>query len=153
VRLSKAEMIALAEKILAVPGERPDDRAGLLHDERPHRRGVPRMRDHHRGAADPRYLTPAQGMVGHGYQTDWAITTVNPQPYFDCLAATVEQLGATRSVLRQVIMLADDAASHRENSHGWHTALYQFHLRCAAAAGVQDPAARARRSPRISTGT
>jgi hypothetical protein len=53
-------------------------------------------------------------MVGHGYQTDWAITTVNPQPYFDCLAATVEQLGATRSVLRQVIMLADDAASHRE---------------------------------------
>jgi hypothetical protein len=43
--------------------------------------------------------------------TDWAITTVNPQLYFDRLAATVEQLGATRSVLRQVITLADDAGT------------------------------------------
>jgi transposase-like protein len=42
-------------------------------------------------------------------RTDWAITVVNPQPYFDRLAATVE-LAAARSVLRQVIMLADDAA-------------------------------------------
>jgi ribosomal protein L37AE/L43A len=39
----------------------------------------------------------------------WAITVVNPQPYFDRLAATVEQLGATRSVLRAVVTLADDA--------------------------------------------
>jgi hypothetical protein len=41
------------------------------------------------------------------------VTTVNPspQPYFDRLAATVEQLGATRSVLRQVIVLAGDAAT------------------------------------------
>jgi hypothetical protein len=31
--------------------------------------------------------------------------------YCDRLAATVEQLGATRSVLRQVITLADDAAT------------------------------------------
>jgi hypothetical protein len=44
-------------------------------------------------------------------RTDWAITVVNPQLYFDRLAATVEQLGATRSVLRQVITLADDAAT------------------------------------------
>jgi transposase-like protein len=44
-------------------------------------------------------------------RTDWAITTVNPQPYFDCLTATIEKLGATRSVLRQVITLADDAAT------------------------------------------
>jgi hypothetical protein len=44
-------------------------------------------------------------------QTSWTITTVNPRPYFDRLAATVEQLGATRSVLRQVISLADDAAT------------------------------------------
>jgi hypothetical protein len=36
-------------------------------------------------------------------QTDWAITVVNPQPYFDRLAATVERLGATRSVLRAVL--------------------------------------------------
>jgi hypothetical protein len=44
-------------------------------------------------------------------QTNWAITVVNPRPYFDRLAATVEQLGATRSVLRAVITLADDAAT------------------------------------------
>jgi ribosomal protein L37AE/L43A len=44
-------------------------------------------------------------------QTDWATTTVNPQPYFDRLAATVEQLGATRSVLRTVITLAGDSAT------------------------------------------
>jgi transposase-like protein len=44
-------------------------------------------------------------------RTDWAITTVNPQPYCDRLAATVEQLGATRSLLRQVITLADNAAT------------------------------------------
>jgi len=42
-------------------------------------------------------------------QTKWAITTVNPQPYLDRLAATVEQLGAARFMLRQVIALADDA--------------------------------------------
>jgi transcription elongation factor Elf1 len=29
-------------------------------------------------------------------RTNWAITVVNPQPYFDRLAATIEQLGATR---------------------------------------------------------
>jgi hypothetical protein len=39
--------------------------------------------------------------------TEWACTIV--QPYFDRLAATVEQLDATRSVLRQVITLADHA--------------------------------------------
>jgi transposase-like protein len=44
-------------------------------------------------------------------RTDWAITVVNPQPYLDRLAATVEQLGATRSVLRQVCTLADDAST------------------------------------------
>jgi hypothetical protein len=42
-------------------------------------------------------------------RTDWAITVVNPQPYFDRLAAIVEQLGATRSVLRQLIGLSGDA--------------------------------------------
>ena len=41
----------------------------------------------------------------------WAITVANPQPYFDRLAATVEQLDATRSVLRQVITLAGDSAT------------------------------------------
>ncbi len=41
------------------------------------------------------------------------LTTVNPspQPYCDRLAATVEQLGTTRSILRQVIALADDSAT------------------------------------------
>jgi hypothetical protein len=44
----------------------------------------------------------------------WAISLVNhgQRPaYFEQLAATVEQLGATRSVLRAVITLADDAAT------------------------------------------
>lgn len=41
--------------------------------------------------------------------TNWATTTVNPRPCFDRLAATVEQLHAARSVLRQVVTLADDA--------------------------------------------
>ena len=44
-------------------------------------------------------------------RTDWAIIVANPRPYFDRLAATVEHLGATRSVLRAVITLADDAAT------------------------------------------
>jgi ribosomal protein L37AE/L43A len=44
-------------------------------------------------------------------RTDWAITTVTPQPYFDRLAVTVERFGATRSVLRQVITPTDDAAT------------------------------------------
>ncbi len=42
----------------------------------------------------------------------WAVSLVNhgQRPaYFELLAATVEQLGATRSVLRQVIALAGDA--------------------------------------------
>jgi hypothetical protein len=34
-----------------------------------------------------------------------------PQLYFDHLAATVEQLGAARSMLRQICTLADDAAT------------------------------------------
>jgi transposase-like protein len=42
-------------------------------------------------------------------RTDWAITIVNPQPYFYRLAATIEQLSATRSVLRQLIRLSGDA--------------------------------------------
>ncbi len=41
-------------------------------------------------------------------RTNWAATTVS-QRYFDRLAATVEQLHTARSVLRQVITLADDA--------------------------------------------
>ncbi|HEV7831690.1 MAG TPA: hypothetical protein VGP04_23225 [Pseudonocardiaceae bacterium] len=46
--------------------------------------------------------------------TEWAITTVNPQPYYDRLGATVEQVGATRSVLRQLIRLSGDAPwAHR----------------------------------------
>ena len=41
-------------------------------------------------------------------QTDWAITVVNPRPWLDHLTATVE-LAAARSMLRQVIALADKA--------------------------------------------
>ena len=38
-------------------------------------------------------------------RTNWAIAVGNPQPYFDQLAATVERLSATRSVLRRIIAL------------------------------------------------
>jgi hypothetical protein len=51
-------------------------------------------------------------------RTNWAITVANPQPYFDQLAATVEQLGAARSVLRHVITLADDASALPDRSCG-----------------------------------
>jgi transposase-like protein len=40
--------------------------------------------------------------------TQWAISVVNPRPYFDRLAAAVE-LAAARSMLRQVIALVDQA--------------------------------------------
>ncbi|MGH3777399.1 MAG: hypothetical protein ACRDRR_17015 [Pseudonocardiaceae bacterium] len=40
--------------------------------------------------------------------TSWAVTVVNPQPYLDQLAASVELLGAVRSVLRAVIALSDE---------------------------------------------
>jgi hypothetical protein len=41
-------------------------------------------------------------------RTDWAITVANPRPWLDQLTATVE-LAAARSMLRQVIALADEA--------------------------------------------
>ncbi|MBV9160116.1 MAG: hypothetical protein JO281_00870 [Pseudonocardiales bacterium] len=41
-------------------------------------------------------------------RTDWAIAVVNLRPFLDHLTATVE-LAAARSVLRQVIALADEA--------------------------------------------
>jgi hypothetical protein len=41
-------------------------------------------------------------------RTDWAIAVVNPRPFLDYLTATVE-LAAARSVLREVITLADQA--------------------------------------------
>jgi hypothetical protein len=41
-------------------------------------------------------------------RTDWAITVVNPRPFLDHLTTTVE-LAAARSVLRQVIALAEQA--------------------------------------------
>jgi hypothetical protein len=78
------------------------------HGDRP-RRGMPLLPNHHRCAADHRHLPKVQAW-SYTRGTDWAITTVNhPQPYFDRLAATVEQLGATRSVLWQLIRLSGDA--------------------------------------------
>jgi hypothetical protein len=40
--------------------------------------------------------------------THWAVSVVNPRPYFDHLVAPVE-FAAARSMLRQVIALADQA--------------------------------------------
>jgi transposase-like protein len=44
-------------------------------------------------------------------QTNWATTTVKTQPHLDRLAAAVEQISAPRLILRQVITMADDAAT------------------------------------------
>jgi hypothetical protein len=41
-------------------------------------------------------------------RTDWAIAVANPRPFVDHLAASVE-LAAARSMLRQVIALAEEA--------------------------------------------
>jgi hypothetical protein len=48
-----------------------------------------------------------------GPHVDWAMRTLTPSPqsFLDHLAATVKRLSATRSVLRQVIALADDSAT------------------------------------------
>jgi ribosomal protein L37AE/L43A len=41
-------------------------------------------------------------------RTDWAIAVVKPRPFLDHLSASVE-LAAARSVLREIITLADQA--------------------------------------------
>lgn len=41
--------------------------------------------------------------------TEWACTTTNPQLHLDRFTATVGQLAAARSILREVVALADDA--------------------------------------------
>jgi hypothetical protein len=71
---------------------------------------VPLLPGHQRCAIHARPAPPSvQAWTCTACRTDWPITVVNPRQYLDRLAATVEQLGATRSVLRQVITLADDA--------------------------------------------
>jgi len=72
-------------------------------------------------------------------QTDWAITTANPQPPFvDQLAATVEQLGATRSVLRAVVILADDAPAITDQQLRDRLVALADRARLAQRAIVQD---------------
>jgi hypothetical protein len=44
-------------------------------------------------------------------RANWASTAVKSQPYCDRLAAAIEQLIAPRSLLRQVITMADDATT------------------------------------------
>ncbi|MGH3833883.1 MAG: hypothetical protein ACRDRS_26165 [Pseudonocardiaceae bacterium] len=54
----------------------------------------------------------AEPYPGYGATSDVRrITSTLPQPFLDRLAETVEQLGATRSLLRQIIALADDSAT------------------------------------------
>jgi hypothetical protein len=106
----------------APPGPRPSERPSPVKD-----RGAPGEHQHHDdrsadkacpGCGDTTGVQPTPGISPRvkawsctTCRTNWAITVANPQPYFDQLAATVEQLGATRSVLRQVITLADNAAT------------------------------------------
>ena len=51
------------------------------------------------------------GVVVHDVPGELGDHHRQPQPYFDRLAAAVEQLSAPRSILRQVITLADDATT------------------------------------------
>jgi hypothetical protein len=72
----------------------------------------------------------------------WAISLVNhgQRPaYFDQLAATVEQLGATRSVLRAVITLADDAATLSDQELRDRLLALADRARLAQRAIVADP--------------
>ncbi len=72
----------------------------------------------------------------------WAISPVNngQRPaYFELLAATVEQLGATQSVLRQVITLADDAAALSDQELRDRLLALADRARLAQYPSVQDP--------------
>lgn len=44
-----------------------------------------------------------------GCGTQWAISSVSPQPYCDLLAAAVQRLGCAWSILREVVALAGEA--------------------------------------------
>ncbi|MGH4007516.1 MAG: hypothetical protein ACRDTH_05005 [Pseudonocardiaceae bacterium] len=67
------------------------------------------------GTTSVQQLTSVSPVVVSGScaacQLHWALTAVNPQPFFDRLAAAVDQLGAARSVLRAAIALAEEAAT------------------------------------------
>jgi hypothetical protein len=68
-------------------------------------------------------------------RTDWAITVVNPRPYLDHLAATVD-LAAARPVLQEIITLADQAPRLTDEQR-------RFRLRAlAACAAPWSPAPR-----------
>ena len=72
---------------------------------------MPILRWHQRGAGARRRIPGVRAWSCAVCRTDWAFAVVNPQPYFDQLAATVERLSATRSVLRRIIALAEDSAT------------------------------------------
>ncbi|MGH3885514.1 MAG: hypothetical protein ACRDSZ_02920 [Pseudonocardiaceae bacterium] len=75
--------------------------------------------------------------------TSWATTTVNPQPYLDRLTAAVEQLAAPRSILRQIITLADDAPTLPDQ---------ELRERLLALAGVPHPGQSLHPDPRLAVG-
>ena len=71
-------------------------------------RVVPILRGHYRRPGHARAY-PVQAWCCSVCATQWALTTTNPQLYLDHLTATVEQLDAARSILREVVALAADA--------------------------------------------
>jgi hypothetical protein len=67
----------------------------------------PKMDDHQR-LLDPATATgPTEADTRPGCATTTGAPS--PQPFLDRLTATIERLGATRSIQRQLIALADEA--------------------------------------------
>jgi hypothetical protein len=92
--------------------------------------------DYQRNALGQQYSrlkVPAWWCVVRG--TGWVISMVNPRPFLDLLAVSAE-LTAARSVLRELIMLADEAPGLTEE---------QLRCRLLALAGCAAP-----RSPAVS---
>ena len=71
-------------------------------------------------------------------RTNWAVTGVNPRPFLDHLTAAVE-LAAARSVLREIITLAEQVPGLTDEQ-------LRFHLR-ALAVRAAPRATAATRSP------
>lgn len=93
------------------------------------RRLVPLLPDY-QGSA-PGQQSIEGPVVVRGSGTEWVISMVNPRPFLDLLVATVE-LATARSVLRELIKLADQAPGLTEEQ-------LRFRLLALASALHPDP--------------
>jgi hypothetical protein len=77
--------------------------------EAPGRINLPRLRHTRSPAVSPELDPPVPVTDPTDSRPERDATTVNPQPYFDRLAAAVERLNAARSLSRQLHALAEEA--------------------------------------------